>query len=86
MLGQQAAEQFGLKSRNDVGYLFAYAGFITVLVQGAVHPLVKRFGEARLIFRQPDHFSRPALMALPFQSHLTGLLIALAVLVHRVPG
>ncbi len=79
MLGQQAAEQFGLKSRNDVGYLFAYAGFITVLVQGAVHPLVKRFGEARLIFGSLIIFAA-GLMALPFQSHLTGLLIALAVL------
>jgi MFS transporter, DHA1 family, tetracycline resistance protein len=79
MLGPQAAAQFGLKSRNDVGYLFAYAGFITVLVQGAVHPLVKRFGEQRLIFASLVIFAT-GLLALPFQNHLAGLLLALAVL------
>ncbi len=79
MLGQQAAEQFGLKSRNDVGYLFAFAGLITVLIQGAVHPLVKHFGEPRLIFASLVIFAG-GLLALPFQNHLTGLLISLAVL------
>ena len=79
MLGSQAAAHFGLKSRNDVGYLFAYAGLITVLVQGAVHPLVKNFGEPRLIFGSLVIFAS-GLVALPFQNHLTGLLIALAVL------
>jgi MFS family permease len=48
-------------------------------VQGAVHPLVKRFGEPRLIFASLVIFSG-GLEALPFQNHLTGLLIALAVL------
>jgi MFS family permease len=79
MLGPQAAGHFGLKSRNDVGYLFAYAGLITVLVQGAVHPLVKRFAEPRLIFASLVIFAA-GLLALPFQNHLTGLLLALAVL------
>ncbi|MGB7770184.1 MAG: MFS transporter [Verrucomicrobiia bacterium] len=79
MLGQQATTDFGLKSRDQVGYLFAYAGIITVLVQGMIHRLVKSFGEPRLIFGSLIIFAA-GLLALPFQIHLTGLLIALAVL------
>ncbi len=79
MLGPQASSDFGLKSRDQVGYLFAYAGIITVLVQGMIHWLVKSFGEPRLIFGSLVLFA-VGLAALPFQSHLTGLLIALAVL------
>jgi len=79
MLGQQGASHFGLKSRDQVGYLFAYAGIITVLVQGMIHRLVKRFGEPRLIFASLVIFAA-GLVALPFQSHLTGMLVALAVL------
>jgi len=79
MLGPQAASDFGLKSRDQVGYLFAYAGIITVLVQGMIHRLVKSFGEPRLIFISLVIFAA-GLAALPFQTHLTGLLIALAVL------
>lgn len=79
MLGPQAASALGLKSRDQVGYLFAYAGIITILVQGAVHPLAKKFGEPRLIFASLSIFAA-GLLALPFQTHLTGLLIFLAVL------
>jgi MFS family permease len=79
MLGAEAASRFGLKNRDQVGYLFAYAGIVTVLVQGAVHGLVKAFGEPRLIFGSLVVFA-VGLAALPFQTHLTGLLIVLAVL------
>jgi DHA1 family tetracycline resistance protein-like MFS transporter len=79
LLQPESARHFGLNSRNEVGYLFAYAGIITVLVQGAVHPLVKMFGETRLIFASLIIFAA-GLAALPFQTHLTGLLLALAVL------
>lgn len=64
---------------RHVGTLFTYAGVITVLVQGAVHPLAKRFGEPRVIFASLIIFAG-GLLALPFQTHLTGLLIALGVL------
>jgi DHA1 family tetracycline resistance protein-like MFS transporter len=79
MLGLPEASHLGLKSRDQVGYLFAYAGIITVLVQGMIHRLVKSLGEPRLIFGSLVIFAA-GLVALPFQTHLTGLLIALAVL------
>jgi DHA1 family tetracycline resistance protein-like MFS transporter len=79
LLQPQSAQGFGLKSRDEVGYLFAYAGIITVLVQGMIHRLVKTFGEPRLIFGSLVTFAI-GLAALPFQTHLPGLLVALAVL------
>jgi MFS family permease len=79
LLQPQSARGFGLKSRDEVGYLFAYAGIITVLVQGVIHRLVKAFGEPRLIFGSLVTFAI-GLTMLPFQTHLFGLLIALAVL------
>ena len=79
LLQPQSARGFGLKSRDEVGYLFAYAGIITVLVQGVIHRLVKTFGEPRLIFGSLVTFAI-GLAALPFQTHLPGLLIVLAVL------
>jgi MFS family permease len=79
MLTPQAAAHLGLKSRYNVGYLFGYAALITIFVQGAVHPLVKRFGEPRVIFASLVIFAA-GLATLPFQTHLTGLLIALGVL------
>jgi MFS family permease len=79
MVGPQGISDFGLKSRDQVGYLFAYAGIITVLVQGAVHPLARKYGEPRLIIASLVIFA-VGLTALPFQTHLTGLLIFLAVL------
>jgi MFS family permease len=79
MLTPHAAAQFGLKSRYGVGYLFGYAALITIFVQGAVHPLVKRFGESRVIFASLVIFAA-GLLALPFQTHLAGLLVSLGVL------
>jgi MFS family permease len=79
LLQPQSAQSFGLKSRDEVGYLFAYAGIITVLVQGVIHRLVKTFGEPRLIFGSMITFAI-GLAALPFQTHLPGLLVVLAVL------
>ena len=79
MLNSDAAAQFGLKSRYGVGYLFGYAALITIFVQGAVHPLVKRLGEPRVIFASLVIFAA-GLAALPFQAHLSGLLVALGVL------
>ena len=79
MMTPQAAAHLGLKSRYDVGYLFGYAALITIFVQGAVHPLAKRFGEPRVIFASLVIFAA-GLLALPFQTHLTGLLVALGVL------
>jgi DHA1 family tetracycline resistance protein-like MFS transporter len=79
LLQPQSAQSFGLKSRDEVGYLFAYAGMITVLVQGMIQRLVKAFGEPRLIFGSMVTFAI-GLTALPFQTHLPGLLIVLAVL------
>jgi MFS transporter, DHA1 family, tetracycline resistance protein len=79
LLQPQSAQGFGLKSRDEVGYLFAYAGIITVLVQGMIHRLVKTFGEPRLIFGSMITFAI-GLAALPFQTHLPGLLAVLAVL------
>lgn len=79
MLTSHAAKEFGLTSRYQVGYLFTFAGIITVFVQGAVHPLCKRFGEPRIIFASLVIFAA-GLILLPFQTHLTGLLIALGVL------
>jgi MFS family permease len=79
LLQPGAIQNFGLKNRDEVGYLFAYAGIITVLVQGVIHRLVKTLGEPRLIFVSLVTFAI-GLAALPFQTHLTGLLIVLAVL------
>src|SRR5262249_8773111 len=65
---------------HRVGYLFTYAGLITALLQGGViGRLVKRFGEPNLIFTSLLIFA-VGLAMLPFQTHLAGLLVALAVL------
>jgi MFS family permease len=65
---------------HRVGYLFTYAGLITALLQGGViGRLVKRFGEPVLIFSSLLIFAA-GLAMLPFQTHLAGLLVALAVL------
>lgn len=79
MLKSDVAKNFGLHSRHQVGYLFAYAGIITVLVQGMIHVLVKKLGEPRLIVVSLVTFAL-GLAMLPFQTHLFGLLVALAVL------
>jgi MFS transporter, DHA1 family, tetracycline resistance protein len=63
---------------KNVGYLIAYCGFITALVQGAVGRLVKKSGERRVI---PVSLivAGLGLLMLPFVTSLTGILIALTV-------
>jgi MFS family permease len=77
-----ARHQFavGEKSLNNrIGYLFTYAGVIAALVQGVIGKLVKKFGEPKLIFSSLIIFA-VGLAALPFQTHLTGILIVIALL------
>jgi len=77
-----AKHQFavGEKSLNNrIGYLFTYAGVIAALVQGVIGRLVKKFGEPKLIFSSLIVFAI-GLAALPFQTHLTGILIVIALL------
>jgi MFS family permease len=77
-----AKHQFavGEKSLNNrIGYLFTYAGVIAALVQGVIGKLVKKFGEPKLIFSSLIVFAI-GLAALPFQTHLTGILIVIALL------
>jgi MFS transporter, DHA1 family, tetracycline resistance protein len=77
-----ARHQFavGEKSLNNrIGYLFTYAGIIAALVQGVIGRLVKKFGEPKLIFISLIIFAI-GLAALPFQTHLPGILIVIALL------
>jgi MFS family permease len=77
-----AKHQFaiGEKSLNNrIGYLFTYAGVIAALVQGVIGRLVKKFGEPKLIFISLIIFAI-GLAALPFQTHLPGILIVIALL------
>jgi MFS family permease len=77
-----ARHQFavGEKSLNNrIGYLFTYAGVIAALVQGVIGKLVKKFGEPKLIFISLIIFA-VGLAALPFQTHLPGILIVIALL------
>jgi DHA1 family tetracycline resistance protein-like MFS transporter len=77
-----ARHQFavGEKSLNNrIGYLFTYAGVIAALVQGVIGKLVKKFGEPKLIFSSLIIFAI-GLAALPFQTHLPGILIVIALL------
>jgi DHA1 family tetracycline resistance protein-like MFS transporter len=77
-----AKHQFvgGEKSLNNrIGYLFTYAGVIAALVQGVIGKLVKKFGEPKLIFISLIIFAI-GLAALPFQTHLPGILIVIALL------
>ncbi len=77
-----ARHQFavGEKSLNNrIGYLFTYAGVIAALVQGVIGKLVKKFGEPKLIFSSLIIFA-VGLAALPFQTHLPGILIVIALL------
>jgi DHA1 family tetracycline resistance protein-like MFS transporter len=71
---------FGGKSLNHrIGYLFTYAGIIAALTQGVIGKLVKKFGEPKLIFNSLIIFAA-GLAGLPFQTHLTGILIVIALL------
>jgi MFS family permease len=69
-------------AKNDyrVGYLFTYAGLIAAILQGGiVGRLVKKFGEPKLIFSSMIIFAA-GLTALPFQTHMAGLFVVLALL------
>jgi MFS family permease len=77
-----AKHQFAVGEKtlnNRIGYLFTYAGVIAALVQGVIGKLVKKFGEPKLIFSSLIVFAI-GLAALPFQTHLTGILIVIALL------
>ena len=75
---------------KHVGYLFAFCGLITVFIQGGViGRLVKRFGEAQLIFGSLLVVAA-SMTVIPFAPHLTELLLGLALLsggwgVNRAP-
>jgi MFS family permease len=77
-----AKHEFGFGERgmnHRVGYLFTYAGVIAALVQGVIGRLVKKYGEQKLIFISMIIFAA-GLTALPFVTHLPGILIVLALL------
>lgn len=73
-----------------VGYIFAYCGLVSTLIQGGViGRLVKRFGEPKLIYGSLVVVAVSMLM-IPYVSQLTGLLVALALFsaatgVNRAP-
>jgi len=72
---------FGYDEKDHrVGYLFAYAGLITAMLQGGlIGRLVKRFGEQRLIAASLFIYAGGFIL-LPLQTHMAGLLLALAIL------
>jgi DHA1 family tetracycline resistance protein-like MFS transporter len=77
-----ARHQFAVNAQSlnhRIGYLFTYAGVIAALVQGVIGKLVKKFGEPNLIFSSLIIFAI-GLAALPFQNHLPGILIVIALL------
>ena len=66
--------------KKHVGYLFAYGGIISAIVQGGlIKPLVARLGEPRLITAS-FILTGISLVILPFVTSLHGLLLALALL------
>ncbi len=76
-------------TEEKVGYLIAYCGFVTVLIQGAIGRLVKMFGERKLI---PISLviAGVGLLILPFVTSKLGILVGLAVLaigsgINRAP-
>ncbi|HEY6227161.1 MAG TPA: MFS transporter [Verrucomicrobiae bacterium] len=76
-------------TEKNVGYLLAYCGLVTALVQGAVGRLVKLFGERRII---PISLIGAAagLVMLPYATSTAGVLFALAILaggsgINRTP-
>jgi MFS family permease len=64
---------------KNVGYLIAFCGLVTALVQGAIHRLVKKFGERRVI---PASLivAGLGLLMLPYVTSKAGILLGLAVL------
>jgi DHA1 family tetracycline resistance protein-like MFS transporter len=70
--------RFGYDAQHN-GYLFAYVGLISVIVQGGlIGKLVKRFGELPLILVGACFFA-VSLFAVPFVSPSSGGLLALLV-------
>ncbi|MCP5518535.1 MAG: MFS transporter [Verrucomicrobiales bacterium] len=72
-----------------LGYIFAFCGLMSVLVQGGVGRLVKRMGEARLILASLVLFA-VSLALLPYVGTLAGLLVVLALVsagsgINRAP-
>lgn len=65
---------------SQVGYLFAYIGVLTTLIQmGLIGPLARRLGEARMIILGTLALAI-GLIALPFAPNLLILLLGLAVI------
>lgn len=72
-----AADAFGVHD-HDVPYLFVYIGVLAVLVQGGlIRPLVRRFGERRLLIAGLS-MQAVTFLALPFAGSITGMLVVLA--------
>ena len=70
--------RFGYDAQHN-GYLFAYVGFIAVIIQGGlIGRLVKRFGEQRLVVVGALCFAI-SLFALPFVGPNAGGLLALLI-------
>jgi MFS family permease len=70
---------YGIKDYR-VGYLFTYCGLISATLQGGIiGRLVKKYGEPKLIFVSLIMFAA-GLVLLPFQTHMIGLLLVLALL------
>jgi MFS transporter, DHA1 family, tetracycline resistance protein len=72
---------FDAKGQNHrIGYLFTYCGLISAILQGGViGRLVKKFGEAKLIFISLLIYA-VSLVALPFATTMPSLLVVLALL------
>jgi MFS family permease len=72
---------FGAKGQDHrVGYLFTYCGVIAAIIQGGIiGKLVKKLGEAKLIFVSLLIFA-VGLGAMPFATSMPALLVVLALL------
>jgi predicted MFS family arabinose efflux permease len=72
-----AADAFGIHD-HDVPYVFVYIGVLAVLVQGGmVRPLVRRFGERKLLIAGLA-MQAVTIAALPYAGSVAGLLVVLA--------
>jgi MFS transporter, DHA1 family, tetracycline resistance protein len=78
-----AKHAFGFDAKglnHRIGYLFTYCGLISAILQGGViGRLVKKFGEAKLIFISLLIYA-VSLFALPYATNMPALLIVLALL------
>lgn len=72
------SNRFGLEW-TKIGYIFAYCGLVAALIQGGIiGRLVKRFGEAQLIFGSLLVVA-VSLVLIPFAPHFAALLIGLGI-------